>query len=273
MGWNGSRGEPVKRKAEKAPGRWRGAVAALLVVLAAMGAVWFFVLRDSEVVDRLKKERKSKMIAVAEADLSSTPAVAEQEEPVEKTKDDIVKEKIAKFRSMTPSERLTYLIEEAKNRPYDPTPPTNRVFASGVEQVMSWIFTTNLGDMPPPLPQLSLFDEVHLAEIIIADNPVSEDDSDRVKDAKEMVGLAKDELAKFILEGGDVEDFLSYYRGKLMDAFNERQECQKQALLLLKEEPEIAGAFLEEINSRLEEKGIQPIEIPAPVLEKFGVEL
>ena len=111
--------------------------------------------------------------------------------------DKAIDEVIAK---MSLEERREFLQKEMIEKPLDLTPTTNRAFRTGTEQVMSWIFTTDLGSMPPPLPRISIRDEAHIMEILDAPNPIFEGDSDRAKDAKEMVALAKEELRKFLDE-------------------------------------------------------------------------
>jgi hypothetical protein len=172
---------------------------------------------------------------------------------------------------MTPEERMRYLFEEAAKKPIDLTPSTNRLFKTGTEQVMSWIFTTELGAMPPPLPRIPIRDEAHMAEILMAKNPVFEGDSEKAKEAKQMVEMAKKELIKFLKEGGSVDEFFEYYRGELVQAHNEWKECQKSVLQVVREEPDLAAEYITEINNRLSQKGIRPVKLPPKLKEQLGI--
>ena len=272
MGWNGNNGAETKplarRQNEKKPATTspslvRGIVAGLIVVVAAALAIYLMTQQDAKPKEPAPNAPKVEKISDVAKSIPSAP----QKDPVieERTR------KVAKIKAMTPEQRLDFLYEEAKKKPLDLTPSTNKVFKTGVEQVMSWIFTTRLGDPPPPLPQLTIFDEVHLAEIIIADNPILETDSERVKDAKETVALAKKELVNFIKEGGDVEEFLTYYRDQLREAHNEYVKAQRKIINAYRdgEDPEVCRVYAEQINAELEEKGIKKFEVPQALIDKF----
>lgn len=278
MSWNGSTGASAPQKKASntgAPmsGAFKGLVA-LVVVCVIGGIAYLFVAQDTPkpTVEENKSVEK-KAIEVVEPEI---PAIVE--EPVEEVK----KEKkvdperaawIAKVRAMTPAERLEFLFEEAKKKPIDfDVVSTNRPFATGTEQVMGWIFNARVGSMPPPLPQISIRDEAHMAEILLASNPAIEGDSESIKAQKEMVELAKKECIEFVKKGGDVQEFLEYYRGELMQAYNERQASQRAVLQVCREDPEIAAEYLREVNARLEEKGIMPVKIPQKFKDELGIE-
>ena len=184
-------------------------------------------------------------------------------------------QEIERLRAMTPDEKLAFLYERAKGRSYNATPAKGRAFGSGVEQVMSWIFTTRLGDTPPPLPKMSILDKVHLAEIILSDNPASKDDSEEVKNAKEIVALAKKELIKYIKEGGDVEGFLTYYRDQLSEAHHAYNSARRMVFEAYRTETdrEVCDVYLQRINAELEEKGIKRVIVPDQLIERFTKEM
>lgn len=270
MAWNTQESGGKKEAPKKAKlGRWLATTGLTIAVLAG-GAVYFL---NHPVTPKADKQEKSRAkIAEVQADLSEAPEV-EEAQPVESAEDRARRERAEKIRNMSVEERIDFLFDEAEKRPINLEPATNRVFATGTEQVMSWIFTTRLGDAPPPLPRISIHDEAHLAEILMNANEIKDTDSDRAADAKEMVMLAKEELKKFIKEGGDIEEFLEYYRGELVQAHNEWRESQRQVLQVVKEEPELAPEFIAEVNKRLSEKGIKPVKLPPKLLEQQGIEL
>jgi hypothetical protein len=271
MGWNGHNVAETKSKSTQAKRDQqskqflctRTFVACLIVLVAAALAIFFVKnneVKPTKAEQHISKPQKSKVPKDVTTVTDKTPIKNERDT------------KIARIKAMTPEERLEFLYEEAKNRPLDMTPSTNKVFKTGIEQVMSWIFSTRLGDPPPPLPQITIFDEVHLAEIIIADNPILETDSARVKECKEMVALAKKELVKFIKEGGDVEEFLTYYRDQLREAHHEYVAAQRKIINAYKEgiEPEVCRAYADQINAELAEKGIKQFEVPQALIDKFS---
>lgn len=272
MAWNGSTNAggasiPATRKtAKKSPSLVRGLVAGGAIVL--MGIIALYLV-TGEKADPAANKKISTKIDEVKPDLVENVVKPESEK---KKVDPDKAARMAKLRAMKPAERLEFLFEEAKKRPIDFTASTNRPFATGTEQVMSWIFTTRLGNMPPPLPRISIRDEAHMAEILLADNPVIEGDSDKVKDAKEMVELAKKECIEFVKKGGDVTEFLEYYRGELMQAHQEWQSSQKSVMQVIREEPEIAGDYIKEVNARLAEKGIKPVNVPPKFRQELGLD-
>ena len=240
-----------------------------LVLCAALGiCVWLFSGGDDKPAPSAQHQAPSTIKEVAPA-----AAPVYKEEP--KVDDEAAKRKARaeKLKKMTPDERWEFLLEEAKKKPLDLTPTTNQTFKTGTEQVMSWIFTTKLGNLPPPLPQTSLFDIAHLAEILIADNPILETDNEKQREAKEIVMEAKKELREYIKQGGDIDQFLEYYRGQLVQAHSEWQESQKSVMKVIREDPDIAGEYIREVNERLAKKGIKPVMIPPPLAEKAGIDL
>lgn len=288
MGWNGSDGVTnVPHKGEKRRtvggkrggaqnstsrhlATSRGIVAALVVVIGA-GLAWWFYSRSASVAPEPKP--------TAPARKSPKPApkkVLPKPKAVEKPKPKIDPKKAAlreKVKNMTPEEKRQFAFEMMQNREIDLTPTTNRPFRTGIELSMARIFMTRVGDPPPPLHTtfIPIKDEAHLAEILIANNPVIEGDSDEVKDAKATVELVKKEMVAFIKEGGAAKDFLPYYYDKLRSAFEERRESLREVARVALQEPEIAQTFYEDVNKRLTEKGIRPIEFTDKQKAKLGL--
>jgi len=259
-------GAPAKKPKPPSPkksprGAKGGIVAGAIVVVGALAALWYAV-RTGETAPPAPKVR-APAVTRDEPEPPKEPAAAET--PEERAKRER-KEMLAK---MSPEERREFIHKEMIEKPLDLTPSSNRVFKTGTEQVLSWIFTTDVGDMPPPLPKISIRDEAHIMEIL--DNQVIADDADpeRVKDAKDTVALAKEELRRFVDGGGKVQDFLEYWRGKLQLAYDERMQCRKQVIEVVREEPDIALDFLEEVNRRLDEKGIKRVVLPEKLMEKL----
>jgi hypothetical protein len=145
--------------------------------------------------------------------------------------------------------------------------PARRMFDSGTEQVISWIVNTKIGDMPPPLPNLPMKEDI--ASILNRDIVLYDDDSDEKVDKKANVAHAKQLLKEFLVQGGKPEEFLSFFREELKKAHNEWKEAQLQTMSLYKQgnHPE-ALKYAEEQNKKLVEKGIKPIVLPSALKEK-----
>lgn len=270
MPWNQRSSCSAKRPQPSRPGRNALPFALIgIAVAVAVAALCVRSRKEAEPNGVGKGEPEGRPFAIREA---TAPAPAPAKVAEDPAVSDERQLEIARLRAMTPDEKLDYLYERAKERPYDPNPPEGRAFSSGTEQVMSWIFTARLGDPPPPLPKLSIFDEVHLAEIILNDHRASEDDSEDVKCAKESVALAKKELIKHIKEGGGVEGFLTYYRDQLSEAHHAFNSARRMVFEAYRTEAdrEVCDLYLQRVNAELAEKGIKEVIVPEKLIERFS---
>ena len=262
----------ISRRAKTTEGSSNNFKTIVWVVVAIVGVVAAVLFLNQKPQLEKQPAKEKKQPKAVKTVTPSIPKVVKAEPVEEVSKEDREKAaRIAKLKAMTPEERMQYLFEEAAKKPIDLTPSTNRVFKTGTEQVMSWIFTTELGAMPPPLPRIPIRDEAHMAEILMAKNPILEGDSEKAKEAKQMVELAKKELIKFIKEGGSVDEFFEYYRGELVQAHNEWKEYQKSVLQVVREEPDLAADYIREVNDRLSAKGIRPVKLPPKLKEQLGI--
>lgn len=254
-GWNGSdrRGvsTPVQPKVTaKKPSLVRGLIAGLVVVSISVG-VYFVFFDGSAKPDAEDGGRNRKIKEVAPA------KVAKQNESAPK------KQKIAHPKTVEDALANIDLIEptpipKAKG-PVLIDPYTNRTFNTGLEQVMGWVFAVQPGKMPIPPPPMSEEDRRNITAILISKNKINENDSEEVAMCKEQVDFAKKELAKFIGDGGDPDEFLNYYYNELRRCFELKNEAAQQALELWGEDPELGEQFLEKVNEKLEEQGIEPL--------------
>lgn len=268
---NGNVKRPKASSGNASSGMFKGIVAAIIVIGGAF-ATWMMLTKNADKNEASVQEGKSKAIA----EVSPSLARAVQDETQEPVSDPQAEERArlkAAYKAMTPEERWEYICEKARTSPLRTEPGTNRIFRTSTEQVMDWIFRCEVGDPPPLLPEIPLKELFHLTEILISDNPISEDDSETVKDAKETVDFAKKEFRAFIMEGGDPEDFLPYYHGQLVQAHNEWVSARKMVIEAVKQEPEIAADFISKVNERLMEKGIKKVTLPQKMLDHYGIEL
>jgi len=292
LSWNGSdskvgRSAPERRKVGSAPRADRnapafkkGIFAGLLVVIGAGFAALIIGRGQPSITPQTAAKPKTSRIAEA------TPQIVTQKvEEVAKDEADDTAEKDRKAREaaiqkrremmkkMTVDEKLEFLFEEAKKRPLRTEPGKGRIFATGLEQSMDWVFSCEVGNPPPLLPEMSLADEAHLAEILVMDNPIKEDDSERAKEAKATMAIAKKAFRDFIKEGGDPYDFLPYYHNQLVQAHEEFKMARKTMIETVKNDPDIAPEFIKKVNDDLAAKGIKQVELPPRMLEKYNVQL
>ena len=257
MAWNRS-SEEKKVGVEKRGGQrnvhLKGLIAGAIVVVGAAIAAW---LLWPEGVARVKQGTSSPVPA---RQIKSDVGKKSRLKPIERR--EVVKtgEKVADALAEVES------IEPLKIAPMPVTSKLKglrlkRPFKSGVEQLLSWVFCIEPGEMPVPIPSISEEDRQHLAEILISRNEIEEDDTPAVIAMKETVDYAKKEMIKYIKNGGDPDDFIRYYHRELNKAFEIRNEAISQAAALAEEEPELAREFVKKVNEKFSNDGIKPLDI------------
>ena len=226
-------------------------VAGAVIMAVVVAAIIYFVGNNDDAYDAADKNR-GKIIAVDPVKPKKQITKVEYTAP-EKTGDKLT-DALAEVAAA--EEALTI-----KQPPKIHIPPgyTNRTFKTGVEQLMSWVFTVEVGDMPMPIPPIGEEDRAQLAVILVSKNEIKEGDSEMAAFAKEQVDYAKEEMAEFIKQGGDPDEFLQYYFAQLRHAFEFRNEAQQQYYDMLEEDPELADEFARKVNESFDEKGIKRI--------------
>ena len=245
----------------------RGVVAGLVVVALAAACVFMFMGKDEKPVEKVEKaptaikEVKHAAASVYREPQKDTNAVAA-----------VRKERAEKLKKMTSLERFDYMVAELQKKPFDLNPGTNETFRTVTEEMVSEIFSTRLGDTPPQLPRIPFRDEVHMAEILIAANPVSNGDDDETAEKKAIVEAVKKEMREYLKQGGDIAGFIDYYQDQLEQANNEWKDSQKSVTKVLRDDPDIAADYIKEVNKRLKDKGIKPVNIPKKIRDELGLD-
>ncbi|MBQ9739916.1 MAG: hypothetical protein IJV91_03145 [Kiritimatiellae bacterium] len=241
----------------------------LVAGLAIVGAIaWLMLTKEvpQEKVE-IKKERRTGLAK----EVTPAKAAEPMSEPIKEGPPPAPK-KISLRDPNLSEEQRTELYE--KRLAETPLPPesTNRLFRTALEQVMGWVFTTELGDMPPPLPPIPDYDLVHLEEILNQKTTIHETDTDKQANEKDTVDYVKKELKKFIDKGGDPEDFLKYYHDELNSAYQERSMAQQQVMKIMQEDPAVAMEYMKEVNESLAGKGIKGVVLPERTLLRMGID-
>lgn len=150
---------------------------------------------------------------------------------------------------------------------------SHQPFKTCTEQVLDWVFNTNVGDDPPPfVPPMDAAEMANIGEILDRANEVLEDDTPEVADRKQMVERAKQELKAYIAQGGSPGEFLNYYYNELQKYYEMRLEASDAVRKFAKEtDPETARKFLEKTNAELARKGIQPVMLSDRMKAKMGL--
>lgn len=142
------------------------------------------------------------------------------------------------------------------------------------EQVLAAVFMTRLGDMPPPLPTISLKSEADLIRIVDEMYEVNNEDDEETAELKETLNAAKKEIDKYLSDGGDINSFLQYYDGLLNEAREEYLIAHQEVARLVNdddEDVELRIEYIKRVNAHLAEKGISPIKLTRPQLEDLGI--
>ena len=243
-----------------------------VATIVGVALAWLFLHNNADAEDSVKESKQQKRIkAVLPAPKASNPVEVKKQTRAQSDEDAERARRREMFNKMTADEKIEYLREQIKNTPI-PEAPTNRLYATSLEQEMDWIFTCEVGNPPPLLPPMSLFDQMHLAEILIRDNPILDSDSEKAAESKEMMKIAKKEFMDFLKEGGNPDDFLPYYHGQLVAAHEEYKMARQSIVEIIRNDPDIAVDYIKKVNERLSEKGIKNVKIPKKMLDAFGIE-
>ena len=262
--------KPRKVAKNSASSKGRGLIAAAIVVLVAGVAAWFMWPEEKKVVEEKKVEVK-KQIKAEPKKIVKRVHDEELKKPEKKTV-----EKRNKHEEYMSRQRAA--MAKKLGRKKEHAIVTNNLCSAGksvyknaTEQIMLQVFGTELGDMPEPLPVIPQRDKKRLVEILMNKAPVTEKDSEEVALDKEILAEAKSALAQFIKEGGEVDEFFSYYHRQLESAYRRRVDARRLVVETARSgEVELAKEALLKYNEKLQADGIKPITLPEAVFKQKG---
>jgi len=161
----------------------------------------------------------------------------------------------------TTNEPSTVALTKAQQQEELKAKVAKRPFKSGTEQLMSFVFNTQLGDNPIPVPKIGKSENIQ--EILNTDISLYDDDPEKVERAKRNVAMAKQLLKEYVEKGGNVDDFIKYYREELFKIHVEWRDSQKEFITLLKAgDTTAADDYLKKQNKAFQERGIKPLVVP-----------
>jgi len=247
-------------------GVMHGLMAGLIVAVGAGMVLWWFTRETSRTIE--KEANNARLIPVANQNMQT----ATNRPDIGKSKIDSKTNDVEQVAEKTPEEI------EREARAKDPLYDRHHIVAAkpllkdSVEQLMYSVFSVELGDMPPMLPTIPEFDEKRFAKIAGELTTTEKDDEEEVVLAKGIVNQVKQELAKYLAEGGTVNSFLAHYVNELDSAFKERQMTTQMMLKAMKtEEPAVAKEIYKKYSERLADKGIKPIVLTKKQKEYLGI--
>lgn len=261
MAWNGSGSAATSaatnkkiakpRKASSgAPmsGAFKGTLALILVLAIGAGAYWFTASDEvkAKVVEKLPKKQ------IAEGIKEISPTVVEantkQESIVEKKIDDIMKNAVLRNEEARAAKQEQ---EQARIK---------NLGVTAVDQLINYAVTAPTDVPPPPMPPIMPGMEEALRRMMKNEISVKEGDSDAIIAIKQNMIENRAKMLALLDEGYAITDVLEQDHSMLEN----NAMMRKEAMLALKEfeengEVESSKLYLEKVNERLEELGIEPI--------------
>lgn len=163
--------------------------------------------------------------------------------------------------------------DSAKKRPAPPPIPTRPVdpdnpdLAAGFGQMLSMLYSVELGDDPPPFPMPYSADETGNEDFeVTATNQIVIGENDTAQDErrKEDIAWAKLDIAEYVKNGGKAKDALNEIYKYYKDCAKMRTEAADYFREWLTENPEEEEEVLkefEEYNAKLKADGIKVLDI------------
>lgn len=144
-----------------------------------------------------------------------------------------------------------------------PKPP---LFKNPCDQVIAMAISTNPGDSMPPLPDLAGIDQ-DFANSLLTPIVINEDDSDEVKNIKEMVKEVRKTLVKEVKNGRSVMEVLMEHQKEMNRLYERRLDAILMMQKVCSEEGvEAAQKFADMVNVEFEKDAIPAI----PVIGRGG---
>ena len=247
-----------------------GGAAAILAVVVAV-ALWLAQSNEAEVAE--EEQPTGKPVQIAQVAPAAPVPVQEIQPAVTNVKKRVITpEEQKKLRpgdeGFDPAAHPTILVMKPKEKPEENLP-----YRNATEQALLWIMNCEPGDAPLPLLALPQGDMKRMAEILMDQCEFEEGDSEWTKEQREQLRYAKEEMKKYIKDGGDPNSFLKYYHDQLEAMHLERSMALDSVMALLREggNDDIAEDYLKTINKRLIDKGIKPIQLSRKKLERHGI--
>lgn len=138
---------------------------------------------------------------------------------------------------------------------YDP----KKVFTNKIENILEVVSRGSLS--PFANPRVDMTDE---EVVVFLKEPIDiyEDDDEETVKAKERTAAMKTEALKYIREGGTFNQFLRDYTGMVKEEEGMVNDIKAEMKRILHDEGEDAAqSYLDEVNPRLVEQGLEPVKI------------
>jgi len=272
--WNQPADGGKKVKGHGASGGGGLKVALGLVLCAAvLGGAWWWMSSRRTPTPTVTKERPRKVI-------TPTPrvkAVPQKEQQV--TEVDPGKQIAPGYRHPTnpnlPRKKWFPTVEEVEKARLGPDgkPKKKSIYKTPLEQSLGILFTTKLGSPPPMLPNITAISTPErLQKFLDTAMEYDKDAPAAVNENRIMMQQVKDELKRYLEEGGSPEGFVEFYQNELRVAHDEWKTAQKMLIEMSRggEDPEVMRQFRDKANEILGKRGIKPLAVPPFVRASMG---
>lgn len=239
-------------------GRTIPLASSIAVAVFAAGVIWWMI-KGAEVSRMNEAEARKKPVGFAREVTSVIGATRHTSSAIVAS----TSNGISKVSSVSPKDSAQTTNDEEAVANDISADDKNLIARTGTEQVIAWIFSCPVGNMPPPLPDLPDSEMSSMAVIIASKNPIVEGDSEEVAVAKETIAAVKDELKQYLAEGGSAKEFLKFYHGKLVEAHKKSLVAREELSKVAKDNPEIAAEFCSEVNKWLQANGVEGVDFTA----------
>lgn len=246
------------------PSLLRGVFAGVVVVVLAV--VLYLVLGNRD--DKPQEEKPERLVARVNDEKSvSVPNAAE--EPVKKTEVKATQTQdsdtnivwVGKMRYIKKMANGASVMVFVDN-PDDPKPVP--IFEVGLNNFLT-NFTTPGEDVPETPMEVS---DEEVVQALTEKIEIKEEDSEEVRFQKEGVMVLREELSKFIKDGGTVADFIrDIQRRQQMEAEYVREARNMIMDSLAEDDPAQARKFYDAVNKHMNEKGLPNIRLPRKFLK------
>ncbi len=121
--------------------------------------------------------------------------------------------------------------------------------------------------------RIPLHDKKELESILQSAFDQGSNKDEKRREMEQTVDAARKLFKDYIAQGGNPDEFMEYFRDELAKYHEHWKMSQKLAVATCRDEdPEVARQMVDEINARLAEKGIKPVNIPPKFRARIGLD-
>lgn len=259
----------IKMKRDASGNVGRGILAGMIVVVAALAALYFLIPPDSgdkPAQNTKKQERKPNAYSTVKPAKGSGATVKQGKPSAAPGKDvDVASHETSPGAAAATADGSPSLEEEK--------PKPRRIFKHGTDQLI-WlaVFASN-GAHIPPLPHITAADTDKFIDTLNDPIAIDPEDSPRIQDMKRKINELRKEVAGVIAQnpGKELSDILNEHRDEFNGRLDLHSDAQREYNRFLEEgDAEGAEEYRLQANELLAEYGAEPIKTESDDEESGG---